>query len=92
MLRTSMADDSFRLARRLTAIHVWGPLAMILLLSLLVGVDLENHWGTPYLWVLPLWMLYGGTGEWLAAMGLKRILTGVIGMHIMMAAAYLADL
>ena len=57
-------------ARRFWAIHAFGPLLLMSLLALFGGVDLEMHWGTAFLWALPLWFLSTAAGQ-----GLTRLRT-----------------
>lgn len=44
-------------ARRFWAIHAIGPFALMAVICLAGGVDLEMHWGTAFLWALPMWLL-----------------------------------
>ncbi|MEZ5498090.1 MAG: glycosyltransferase family 39 protein [Steroidobacteraceae bacterium] len=54
-------------ARPLLAIHALGPFALMLLLAIFFGTDLETHWGTAYLWATPLLLLDRGLRPRLAA-------------------------
>lgn len=44
-------------SRRVLAIHAFGPLIIILAIGISAGAALENHWGTAYLWAIPLWLV-----------------------------------
>ena len=57
-----------RLGRRMLVVHAWGPLLIMSALALLFGVDLEMHWGTAFLWMLPLWFLATRPGQRLATL------------------------
>ena len=45
------------------SIHAIGPLALMSLMSAVGGVDLEMHWGTAFLWALPMWYLSTARGR-----------------------------
>lgn len=45
------------MAREFWTIHAWGPFLLMAAITVFGGVDLEMHWGTAYLWALPLWYL-----------------------------------
>jgi 4-amino-4-deoxy-L-arabinose transferase-like glycosyltransferase len=64
-------------ARRFWAIHAFGPLLMMSLLALLAGVDLEMHWGTAFLWALPLWFLSTSKGRVLIRLPVSQAMTAV---------------
>lgn len=70
--------------RRMLAIHAWGPLALMVLLSLFFGVDLEMHWGTAFLWVLPLWFLATPSGRKLATLRSQTVLGIVVLAQLLM--------
>ena len=38
-------------------IHALGPLVLMSLMGGIAGVDLQMHWGTAFLWALPMWYL-----------------------------------
>lgn len=50
-------------ARQFWTIHAWGPFLLMAAMTVFGGVDLEMHWGTAYLWALPLWYLSLADGE-----------------------------
>ena len=45
------------------AIHAIGPLALMSMMSAVGGVDLEMHWGTAFLWALPMAYLATASGR-----------------------------
>jgi len=57
------AGSSTATAREFWTIHAWGPLLLMAAMTVFGGVDLEMHWGTAYLWTLPLWYLSLADGE-----------------------------
>lgn len=60
-------------------IHAFGPLLLMALINLVGGVDLEMHWGTAFLWALPMWYL--STAHGAPVMRLPRAqLLGVIAV------------
>ncbi len=73
------------------AIHAWGPLIIMLLLSLFAGVDLQTHWGTAFLWVIPLWVLTTSFGDRLAAIREKTLLIAWLTIQMLMIVAYCFD-
>jgi hypothetical protein len=56
----AFTSESDRDTRRFWLIHAWGPLVLMVLLAALAGVDLQMHWGTAFLWALPIWALTTG--------------------------------
>jgi 4-amino-4-deoxy-L-arabinose transferase-like glycosyltransferase len=82
-----MADTS-ELAAPLLAIHGWGPLVLMSSLSLLFGVDLQMHWGTAFLWVLPIWFLRTQHGRAIASLPPKTAFTAVALVQCVMLLAY----
>ena len=73
---------------QLLAIHAWGPLLLMSSLSLFFGVDLETHWGTAFLWMVPLWFLNTARGRALARLSDASIVTGVVALQAAMLLAY----
>jgi len=61
--RAPAEEPSNQSARRFWTIHAFGPLGLMSLLALLAGVDLEMHWGTAFLWALPMWFLSTDSGR-----------------------------
>ena len=84
---TAGTDD---MTRRFWLIHAWGPLVLMLILALLFGVALENHWGMASLWVLPLWLLTTGHGRRWASLPTRSILSAALIVQSVMIAAYAA--
>jgi 4-amino-4-deoxy-L-arabinose transferase-like glycosyltransferase len=76
------------LTARLLAIHAWGPFVAMSVLALLFGVDLETHWGTAFLWVVPVWYLHTVRGRALMRLADGTILTGVMALQLAMLIAY----
>lgn len=57
-------DDQHRAqVKRFLTIHAWGPLIIMNLLCLLIGLNLGMHWGTAFLWMLPLWYVTTPSGK-----------------------------
>ncbi len=77
--------------RTFFAIHAWGPLIVMLLLSLLAGVDLQTHWGTAFLWVIPLWVLTTPFGDHLATLGEKKLLIAWVAIQMLMIITYILE-
>lgn len=65
-------------ARLFLAIHAFGPLLLMILLCLLIGLELGMQWGTAFLWVLPLWYLSTRTGRSFATIDARTLLSGVL--------------
>jgi len=59
-------------AHRFWMIHAFGPLSLMALIALFGGVDLEMHWGTAFLWALPLWFLSTNAGRTLMRLPMHR--------------------
>ena len=55
-------------------IHALGPLALMSLMSAIGGVDLEMHWGTAFLWALPMWYLATAHGRQVMRLPRSRLL------------------
>lgn len=79
-------------ARGFWLIHAWGPLVLMLMLAVLFGVALENHWGMASLWVLPLWLLTTGHGRRWASLPTRNILSAAAIVQSVMIAAYAAGI
>lgn len=78
------------LAASLLTVHAWGPLLLMSALSLLAGVDLQMHWGTAFLWVIPLWFLGTARGQRLASVSVQRVLLTAGAVQLLMLVAYLS--
>jgi 4-amino-4-deoxy-L-arabinose transferase-like glycosyltransferase len=81
-------DEQLALLRRFLAIHAWGPLVIMNLLGLLFGLRLGMHWGTAFLWLLPLWLVATAWGQKLVCVQPRTILIGVAGVQIAMALSF----
>lgn len=67
------------------SIHAIGPLALMSLLSAGFGVDLEMHWGTAFLWALPLWYLSTARGSQVSRLPRGQLLgTLALGQALLM--------
>ena len=78
--------------RTLLAIHAAGPLVMMLLISLILGANLQTHWGTAFLWVIPLWLVSTEFGDRLAAIDPRRVLVAASCVQVIMAIAFAMQL
>ena len=78
--------------RTLLAIHAAGPLIMMLMISLILGANLQTHWGTAFLWVIPLWLVSTRLGDRLAAIDSRRVLIAWGGVQVLMAIAFALQL
>lgn len=70
------------LANRFWSIHTFGPFALMGLMSLLLGVDLQAHWGTPFLWSFPIWALTTPWGRRVSRLPALWIFSGVLIVHL----------
>jgi 4-amino-4-deoxy-L-arabinose transferase-like glycosyltransferase len=75
-------------SQRFLAIHAFGPFAIMTLLSMFFGVDLQMHWGTAFLWAVPLWLAATPWGARIAALDVRVILACVSGAQVLMAAGF----
>ena len=78
--------------RRFLAIHAFGPLVFMTLLSMFFGVELQMHWGTAFLWAVPLWIVSTSWGGKVARLHDKLVLGCVACAQVVMAAGYLLRL
>jgi 4-amino-4-deoxy-L-arabinose transferase-like glycosyltransferase len=60
------------------AIHAFGPLLIMIAMCLVAGLGLGMHWGTAYLWALPLWFLGTAAGARFASQSTRALLLGFI--------------
>jgi hypothetical protein len=60
--------------RRFFAIHFWGPFVAMVTLCAMFGIDLQSHWGTAFLWVLPLYLLATPFGARMTELPLPLVL------------------
>ena len=57
-------------------------------LALLLGVDLQMHWGTAFLWMLPLWLMTTTWGDRLATIGPRTVLVGIASAQVVLAIVF----
>jgi 4-amino-4-deoxy-L-arabinose transferase-like glycosyltransferase len=76
------------MAREFWRTHAWGPLVLMLMLAVLFGVALENHWGMASLWALPLWLLTTSHGRRWASLPTRNLLNAAAIVQIVMIGAY----
>jgi hypothetical protein len=60
------------------AIHAFGPLLIMIAMCLVAGLGLGMHWGTAYLWALPLWFLGTAAGARFANQSTRALLVGFV--------------
>jgi 4-amino-4-deoxy-L-arabinose transferase-like glycosyltransferase len=75
--------------RLFLAIHAWGPLVIMNSLGLLIGLQLGMHWGTAYLWLLPLWYVATPSGQKLVQVPASLQLTGTTLIQGLMVLVFL---
>lgn len=63
--------------RRFFAIHFWGPFIATVMLCAMFGIDLQSHWGTAFLWVLPLYLLATPFGARLTELPLPLVFRSI---------------
>lgn len=64
--------------------HAWLPLALMCLLSVIFGTDLQMHWGTAFIWMNVVWMMSTSFGAAIAALPLHRCFYAVIALQCVM--------
>lgn len=82
------ASDASTLAARFLAVHAWGPLAIMNSLALLLGTDLQMHWGTAFLWTVPIWFLCTHFGRAITTLPIKTLFVAVVSLQILMLLVY----
>jgi 4-amino-4-deoxy-L-arabinose transferase-like glycosyltransferase len=75
--------------RLFLAIHAWGPLVIMNALGLLIGLQLGMHWGTAFLWLLPLWYVATPTGQKSVQVPASLLLTGTALIQALMVLVFL---
>lgn len=75
-------------ARLLLPVHAIGPFVLMTGLSLFVGVDLQMHWGTAFLWLLVPFALTSPAGRRLTQLPIGRLYAGVLLVHLLTLAAH----
>jgi hypothetical protein len=78
--------------QRFLAIHAFGPLIFMTLLSVFFGVELQMHWGTAFLWAIPLWVVSTQWGGKVAALNDKLVLGVVVAAQAVMAVGFVLQL
>ncbi len=76
--------------RRFFAIHFWGPFVAMVMLCALVGIDLQSHWGTAFLWVLPLYLLATPFGARLTELPLPLVLRSAAIVQVLSALSFVS--
>ena len=71
-------------AKRFWAIHAFGPLVIMTLLAVFAGVDLQMHWGTAFLWALPLWYLSTQSGRVLTRLPPSRAILAIAAVQLLL--------
>ncbi len=66
------------------SIHALGPLALMSVMAIVAGVDLEMHWGTAFLWALPMWHLSTRRGQRLAGLPRNQLLLLLTAMQVLL--------
>lgn len=75
-------------ARWLLPVHAIGPFALMTALSAVLGMDLQMHWGTAFLWMVVPLALATRAGRRLTQVPLTRIYAGVLLAHLLTLAAH----
>lgn len=79
-------------ARRFLAIHGFGPLLVMVTLAACFGVDLQSHWGTAFLWVLPLYVISTPFGLRLAMLPVETVLHTAVVVQAVAVLGYVVGL
>jgi len=82
--RALPARDASPLAAPFLAIHAWGPLALMSSLSLLFGTNLQMHWGTAFIWTIPIWFLRTPFGKAVATLPMRTLFIAVVFLQFVM--------
>jgi 4-amino-4-deoxy-L-arabinose transferase-like glycosyltransferase len=75
-------------ARWLLPVHALGPFILMTALSGFLGVDLQMHWGTAFLWLAVPLALGTHWGRRLTRLPLMRVYAGTLLVHLVTAAAH----
>lgn len=78
--------------RQFLAIHAWGPLVIMNLLGLLIGLRLGMQWGTAFLWMLPLWFVATRSGQKIVRTNVRPIFISLVFAQAVMVLAFVLDL
>ena len=76
--------------RRFFAIHFWGPFIAMVMLCALLGIDLQSHWGTAFLWVFPLYLLATPFGARLTVLPLPLVLRSMAIVQVLSALSFVS--
>ncbi len=87
-LSSEAIADRSGLAGPLLAIHAWGPLVLMCSLSVVFGTNLEMHWGTAFIWILPIWFLRTRAGTRLAGLPLGTWFVSIVLLQVVMLATF----
>lgn len=71
------------------AIQAFGPLLIMIVLCVLVGLQLGMPWGTAYLWALPLWYVGTAAGTRFASQSNRALLLGFVAIQGLSATQFL---
>ncbi len=75
-------------ARWLLPIHAIGPFVLMSALSAFLGMDLQMHWGTAFLWMAVPLALATRAGRRLTQVPLMRVYAGVLLVHLVTLAVH----
>lgn len=75
-------------ARWLLPVHAIGPFVLMTALSAFLGMDLQMHWGTAFLWMAVPLALATRFGRRLVNVPLTRVYAGVLLVHLLTLAAH----
>ncbi len=84
------AGAHLEVARRFWLIHAWGPIAGIVVIGLVLGAAVENHWGMASLWAMPFWILSTERGRRWAAVPAVDVTLIALAVQAAMVVGYLA--
>jgi len=75
-------------ARWLLPIHAIGPFVLMTALSAFLGMDLQMHWGTAFLWMVVPLALGTRAGQRVVQAPMMRVYAGVLLVHLVTLAAH----
>ena len=75
-------------ARWLLPVHALGPFILMTALSAFLGVDLQMHWGTAFLWLMVPLALGTRAGRRLTQVPLMQVYAGALLVHLLQLAAH----
>ena len=62
------------------------------LLSALFGVELQMHWGTAFLWAIPVWIVATDWGARVSKLDRKLVLGCAAGAQVVMVLGFVLNL